>query len=193
MGDENEIDLPDVESRVLVDSFHPLRGHPGTCRNRPESARHHGGPVAGTRHFARCTVKADFHDLPKLDNPMITRSTDRGLILCNRPEESAHIIECSPSNRRFQCSKNILVPTDGSDLPRARSGEPFRLPRGRRQDPCFYAQPDFPMPIHGEGALIDPTTPEQFAASAKAEADRILPRPRRWPTRRRSNRAATRW
>jgi nucleotide-binding universal stress UspA family protein len=38
----------------------------------------------------------------------------------------------------------------------------------------FYAQPDFPMPIYGEGALIDPTTPEQFARSAQQEAERIL-------------------
>ncbi len=38
----------------------------------------------------------------------------------------------------------------------------------------FYAQPDFPMPIYGEGALIDPTTPEQFAKSAAAEAQGIL-------------------
>jgi nucleotide-binding universal stress UspA family protein len=30
------------------------------------------------------------------------------------------------------------------------------------------------MPIYGEGALIDPTTPEQFAKSAQQEAERIL-------------------
>ena len=38
----------------------------------------------------------------------------------------------------------------------------------------FYAQPDFPMPIYGEGALIDPTTPEQFAQASEAEAKAIL-------------------
>ena len=30
------------------------------------------------------------------------------------------------------------------------------------------------MPIYGEGALIDPTTPEQFSKSATAEAEAIL-------------------
>ena len=32
------------------------------------------------------------------------------------------------------------------------------------------------MPIYGEGALIDPTTPEQFAQSAEEEAKGILDR-----------------
>ena len=34
------------------------------------------------------------------------------------------------------------------------------------------------MPIYGEGALIDPTTPEQFAKSASAEAEAILSKAR---------------
>ena len=71
--------------------------------------------------------------------------------------------------------KNILVPTDGSDLSTStvRRAVSFAQEAGAKIL-FFYAQPDFPMPIYGEGALIDPTTPEQFAASAKAEADRIL-------------------
>ena len=71
--------------------------------------------------------------------------------------------------------KNILVPTDGSDLSKStvRLAVSFAQESGAKIV-FFYAQPDFPMPIYGEGALIDPTTPEQFAASAKAEADRIL-------------------
>lgn len=75
--------------------------------------------------------------------------------------------------------KNILVPTDGSELSdttvaRAIS---FAKEAGARLT-FFYAQPDFPMPIYGEGALIDPTTPEQFSRAAAAEAEAILSRAR---------------
>ncbi|WP_079436562.1 universal stress protein [Zoogloea sp. LCSB751] len=75
--------------------------------------------------------------------------------------------------------KNILVPTDGSELSdstvtRAVS---FAQEAGARVT-FFYAQPDFPMPIYGEGALIDPTTPEQFSRAAAAEAEAILSRAR---------------
>ena len=75
--------------------------------------------------------------------------------------------------------KNILVPTDGSELSdstvtRAVS---FAQEAGARIT-FFYAQPDFPMPIYGEGALIDPTTPEQFSRAAAAEAEAILSRAR---------------
>ena len=71
--------------------------------------------------------------------------------------------------------KHILVPTDGSALSdntiaRAVS---FAKESGARIT-FFYSQPDFPMPIYGEGALIDPTTPEQFANSAASEAEAIL-------------------
>lgn len=73
--------------------------------------------------------------------------------------------------------KNILVPTDGSELSdstveRAIS---FAKDAGARIT-FFYAQPDFPTPLYGEGALFDPTTPEQFARAAAAEADKILGR-----------------
>ncbi len=71
--------------------------------------------------------------------------------------------------------KHLLVPTDGSELSQAtvKRAVSFAKDAGARVT-FFYAQPDFPMPIYGEGALIDPTTPEQFAKSAKEEADRIL-------------------
>lgn len=71
--------------------------------------------------------------------------------------------------------KHILVPTDGSPLSEstiARSVS-FAKDAGARIT-FFYAQPDFPMPIYGEGALIDPTTPEQFGKAAADEAKRIL-------------------
>lgn len=71
--------------------------------------------------------------------------------------------------------KHLLVPTDGSDLSQAtvKRAVSFAKEAGARIT-LFYAQPDFPMPIYGEGALIDPTTPEQFAQSAREEAERIL-------------------
>ena len=71
--------------------------------------------------------------------------------------------------------KHFLVPTDGSDLSEGTAARAVSLAKetGARIT-FFYAQPDFPMPIYGEGALIDPTTPEQFAKSAAAESDRIL-------------------
>jgi nucleotide-binding universal stress UspA family protein len=73
--------------------------------------------------------------------------------------------------------KNILVPTDGSELSdstveRAIS---FAKDAGARIT-FFYAQPDFPTPLYGEGALFDPTTPEQFSKAAAAEAEKILTR-----------------
>lgn len=73
--------------------------------------------------------------------------------------------------------KHVLVPTDGSELSQAavEKAVSFAAEIGARIT-FYYAQPDFPMPIYGEGALIDPTTPEQFAQSAAAEAKAILDR-----------------
>jgi len=75
--------------------------------------------------------------------------------------------------------KHILVPTDGSALSESTvaSAVSFAKDAGARIT-FFYAQPDFPMPIYGEGALIDPTTPEQFSKSAAAEAEAILAKAR---------------
>ncbi|MDR1662140.1 MAG: universal stress protein [Azoarcus sp.] len=75
--------------------------------------------------------------------------------------------------------KHILVPTDGSPLSDTAVTRSIAFAKeiGARIT-FFYSQPDFPMPIYGEGALIDPTTPEQFAQSAQQEAQRILDRAR---------------
>ena len=71
--------------------------------------------------------------------------------------------------------KHILVPTDGSALSDSTVARAvsFAKESGARIT-FFYSQPDFPMPIYGEGALIDPTTPEQFAKSAASEAEALL-------------------
>ncbi|MCL1826408.1 MAG: universal stress protein [Betaproteobacteria bacterium] len=73
--------------------------------------------------------------------------------------------------------KHVLVPTDGSPLSDTAVTRSIAFAREiGAQLTFFYSQPDFPMPIYGEGALIDPTTPEQFAQSAEQEAQRILDR-----------------
>ncbi|MDD3354741.1 universal stress protein [Zoogloea sp.] len=73
--------------------------------------------------------------------------------------------------------KNILVPTDGSELSASTVARAITFAQEASATLVFfYAQPDFPMPIYGEGALIDPTTPEQFSKAAAAEAEQILAR-----------------
>jgi len=60
--------------------------------------------------------------------------------------------------------KNILVPTDGSELSKetARRAVSFAREAGARIT-AFFAKPEYPVSYYGEGALIDPTTPEKFA------------------------------
>lgn len=73
--------------------------------------------------------------------------------------------------------KHILVPTDGSPLSDSAVARAVSFAKdiGARIT-FFYVQPDFPMRFYGEGALIDPTTPQQFAKSAANEAAEILDR-----------------
>lgn len=71
--------------------------------------------------------------------------------------------------------KHVLVPTDGSSLSEATTARAVAFAKdANARITFFYAQPSFPMPIYGEGALIDPTTPEQFSKAAAEEAQRIL-------------------
>ena len=71
--------------------------------------------------------------------------------------------------------KHILVPTDGSELStdtvtRAVS---FAKETGAKIT-FFFAKPDYPVAFYGEGALIDPTTPEKFAQMAEQQAQDVL-------------------
>ena len=71
--------------------------------------------------------------------------------------------------------KHILVPTDGSAL----SGDTVKKAVAFAREPgakisFFYARPDYPVAFYGEGALIDPTTPEKFAEMADKQAQEIL-------------------
>ncbi len=71
--------------------------------------------------------------------------------------------------------KNILVPTDGSELSQdtARRAVSFAREAGARIT-AFYAKPEYPVSYFGEGALIDPTTPEKFAELADQQAQQVL-------------------
>jgi nucleotide-binding universal stress UspA family protein len=71
--------------------------------------------------------------------------------------------------------KHILVPTDGSELSTGTVSRAisFAKEAGARIT-FFFAKPDYPVAFYGEGALIDPTTPEKFAEMADAQANEIL-------------------
>lgn len=71
--------------------------------------------------------------------------------------------------------KHILVPTDGSQLSTetVRRAVSFARETGARIT-FFYAKPEYPVAFYGEGALIDPTTPEKFAEMASQQAAEIL-------------------
>ena len=71
--------------------------------------------------------------------------------------------------------KHILVPTDGSQFSQdsCRRPVPSAKEAGAKIPAC-YANPEYPVTYYGEGALIDSTTPEQFAELAETQAKEIL-------------------
>lgn len=71
--------------------------------------------------------------------------------------------------------KHILVPTDGSELSAAAVKQAVSLARetGARLT-FFHVKPDYPIAFYGEGALIDPATPEKFAELAEAQSQTLL-------------------
>lgn len=71
--------------------------------------------------------------------------------------------------------KHILVPTDGSQLSleTVKRAVTFAREAGAKIT-FFFAKPDYPVAFYGEGALIDPTTPEKFAEIADRQAQEIL-------------------
>ena len=71
--------------------------------------------------------------------------------------------------------KNILVPTDGSELSvrTMQRAVTFAKEAGARIT-AFFAKPEYPVTYYGEGALIDPTTPEKFAELAEQQAAEYL-------------------
>ncbi|MCX7945435.1 MAG: universal stress protein [Hydrogenophilus sp.] len=72
---------------------------------------------------------------------------------------------------------HLLIPTDGSEFAQTAAERALLLAQTlSARVTFFYAQPDFPLPIYGEGALLDPATPEQFRKAAEEEARLILQR-----------------
>jgi len=71
--------------------------------------------------------------------------------------------------------KHLLVPTDGSELSQetARRAISFAKEAGARVT-AFFAKPEYPVSYYGEGALIDPTTPERFAELSEQQAQQTL-------------------
>ena len=71
--------------------------------------------------------------------------------------------------------KHILVPTDGSELSRqtAQRAVSFAKEAGARIT-VFFAKPEYPITYYGEGALIDPTTPEKFTTLMEDQANTYL-------------------
>jgi nucleotide-binding universal stress UspA family protein len=73
--------------------------------------------------------------------------------------------------------KHLLVPTDGSALSQETvlSAVQFAAETGAKIT-FLYVRPDYPVSYFGEGALVDPTTPESFADMTGKVADEILER-----------------
>lgn len=71
--------------------------------------------------------------------------------------------------------KHILVPTDGSQLSQDTVSRAviFAKEAGARIT-AFFAKPEYPVTYFGEGALIDPTTPEKFADMADQQVKEVL-------------------
>lgn len=71
--------------------------------------------------------------------------------------------------------KHVLVPTDGSELSQetARRAVLFAKEIGAKIT-AMYAKPEYPVTYYGEGALIDPTTPEKFAELAEQQSGQNL-------------------
>ncbi len=71
--------------------------------------------------------------------------------------------------------QHLLVPVDGSDLSANTADQAILFAKETgAQITFFFAKPEYPMAFYGEGALIDPTTPERFAEMAEEQAHEIL-------------------
>ncbi|MDR0735282.1 MAG: universal stress protein [Zoogloeaceae bacterium] len=71
--------------------------------------------------------------------------------------------------------KHILLPTDGTELSNktVRHAVCFARETGARIT-AFFAKPEYPVTYFGEGALIDPTSPEKFAEMADQQAKEVF-------------------
>lgn len=73
--------------------------------------------------------------------------------------------------------KHILAPIDGSELSSHCAAQAVALAQTLDSRITFlYVQPDYPLPIVGEGALIAPENREEFQRSTEQAALSILKR-----------------
>lgn len=71
--------------------------------------------------------------------------------------------------------QHILVPTDGSTMSVETTDRAIVFARETgAKITFFYVKPEFPIALYGEGALVDPTTPQQFEELAEQQAKSIL-------------------
>ncbi|AJP49188.1 sulfate transporter [Rugosibacter aromaticivorans] len=71
--------------------------------------------------------------------------------------------------------QHLLVPVDGSDLSANAADRAIAFAKETgAQITFFFAKPEYPLAFYGEGALIDPTTPDRFAEMAEEQAREIL-------------------
>ena len=73
--------------------------------------------------------------------------------------------------------KHLLVPTDGSELSDETVASAVQFASETKASITFlYVRPDYPIAYFGEGALVDPTTPESFSEMTDKMAQEILER-----------------
>jgi nucleotide-binding universal stress UspA family protein len=73
--------------------------------------------------------------------------------------------------------KHLLVPTDGSALSDETVASAVQFATETQASITFlYVRPDYPVAYFGEGALVDPTTPESFSEMTEKMAQEILAR-----------------
>lgn len=71
--------------------------------------------------------------------------------------------------------KHLLVPTDGTELSLKAVESASELARTLGARITFlYVQPDFPLPIAGEGTMLAPDSREDFSKGTEEQARRIL-------------------
>lgn len=71
--------------------------------------------------------------------------------------------------------QHLLVPADGSELSSMAMRQAIEFAReSGAKITFFFVQPDYPIAFYGEGALIDPATPDKFAELTSAQARDIL-------------------
>ena len=69
--------------------------------------------------------------------------------------------------RETKMFKHILVPTDGSEMSINTVKRAITFAGEINARLTFYfAKPDYPVALYGEGALLDPTTPERSPLSS---------------------------